>query len=102
MNTDSLSKLIISEIKTELNTDNIIDDTNIYDKVLQKYNNTTITKEEKEHLYKIKERILVLFEILNSTNDEIELKKRLEITISFIEFLLAHIEERIKTDAPMG
>lgn len=51
---------------------------------------------EKQYLLKIKERILVLFEALNTKQNEEDLQKRLEITVSFIEFLLASIEERLK------
>lgn len=46
-------------------------------------------------LKKIKERILVLFEGLNSTKKD-ELQARLELTINFLEFLLANIEDKLK------
>lgn len=59
-------------------------------------NTAMLTTFEKQYLLKIKERILVLFEALNTKQNEEDLQKRLEITISFIEFLLASIEERLK------
>lgn len=54
-----------------------------------------IINNEEFFLKNIRERILVLFEGLKNTKDE-HLEKRLEITISFLEFLLAKIEDRLK------
>ncbi|HEF3552059.1 TPA: 2-oxoglutarate:acceptor oxidoreductase [Campylobacter upsaliensis] len=45
-------------------------------------------------LKNLKERILVLFEGLNDTKKE-DLNTRLELTINFLEFLLANIEDRL-------
>ncbi|EAJ4505742.1 2-oxoglutarate:acceptor oxidoreductase [Campylobacter upsaliensis] len=45
-------------------------------------------------LKNLKERILVLFEGLNDTKKE-DLNARLELTINFLEFLLANIEDRL-------
>ncbi|CAG9468710.1 2-oxoglutarate:acceptor oxidoreductase [Campylobacter upsaliensis] len=45
-------------------------------------------------LKNLKERILVLFEGLNDTKKE-DLDTRLELTINFLEFLLANIEDRL-------
>ncbi len=45
-------------------------------------------------LKNLKERILVLFEGLNDTKRE-DLDSRLELTINFLEFLLANIEDRL-------
>lgn len=45
-------------------------------------------------LKNLKERILVLFEGLNDTKKE-DLESRLELTINFLEFLLANIEDRL-------
>ncbi|EAB5281625.1 effector protein CiaD [Campylobacter upsaliensis] len=45
-------------------------------------------------LKNLKERILVLFEGLNDTKKE-DLDARLELTINFLEFLLANIEDRL-------
>ncbi|AJC86459.1 invasion antigen D [Campylobacter sp. RM16704] len=50
---------------------------------------------EEFFLKNIRERILVLFEGLKNTKDE-HLDKRLDITITFLEFLLAKIEDRLK------
>lgn len=55
----------------------------------------TLTSAEARFLANIKERILVLFEGLKSAEyDEIEL--RLDLTINFLEFLLASIEDKLK------
>ena len=45
-------------------------------------------------LKNLKERILVLFEGLNDTKKE-DLDARLELTINFLEFLLANIDDRL-------
>ncbi|ECR2324619.1 2-oxoglutarate:acceptor oxidoreductase [Campylobacter coli] len=42
-----------------------------------------------------RERILVLFEGLNSVKEE-NLEHRLQLTINFLEFLLANIEDKLK------
>ncbi len=54
-----------------------------------------IINSEEFFLKSIRERILVLFEGLKNTKDDY-LEKRLEITITFLEFLLAKIEDRLK------
>lgn len=46
-------------------------------------------------LNKLKERILVLFEGLRATKDD-DLSQRLQLTLTFLEFLLANIEEKLK------
>ena len=46
-------------------------------------------------LKNVRERILVLFEGLNATKKE-DLEKRLDLSISFLEFLLANIEDKLK------
>lgn len=46
-------------------------------------------------LKNLKERILVLFEGLNAAKDE-DLQQRLELTITFLEFLLAKLEDKLK------
>ncbi|TQR32995.1 2-oxoglutarate:acceptor oxidoreductase [Campylobacter sp. MIT 99-7217] len=46
-------------------------------------------------LKNIRERILVLFEGLNSVDKE-DLPARLELSINFLEFLLANIEDKLK------
>ena len=43
----------------------------------------------------LRERILVLFEGLNSIKKD-ELENRLNLTINFLEFLLANIENKLK------
>lgn len=49
---------------------------------------------EEDFLLKIKERILVLFEGLNSF-DKGDIEARVELSLKFMEFLLANIDKRI-------
>lgn len=51
-------------------------------------------KSEELFLKDVKERLLVLFEGLNVNDDKTE--QRLKITLEFLEFLLASIEDRLK------
>ena len=51
-------------------------------------------KSEELFLKDVKERLLVLFEGLNINDDKVE--QRLKITVEFLEFLLATIEDRLK------
>ena len=50
--------------------------------------------DEKAFLNSVKERILVLFEGLNFDKNDIE--ARVELSLKFIEFLLANIEKRLE------
>ncbi|TKX28672.1 2-oxoglutarate:acceptor oxidoreductase [Campylobacter sp. MIT 12-5580] len=50
---------------------------------------------EEVFLKNIRERVLVLFEGLSSS-DEKDLRSRLDLTINFLEFLLANIEDKLK------
>jgi len=50
---------------------------------------------DKEFLKHIKERILVLFEGLQSPNTE-NLDVKLDVTLNFLEYLLVKIDEKIK------
>ena len=51
--------------------------------------------DEKAFLNSVKERILVLFEGLNATSEE-NLKDRLSLTLKFLEFVLANVENRLE------
>ncbi|HDZ5065958.1 TPA: 2-oxoglutarate:acceptor oxidoreductase [Campylobacter jejuni] len=53
------------------------------------------TLNEDIFLKHLRERILVLFEGLNSIKKD-ELENRLNLTINFLEFLLANIEDKLK------
>ncbi|EAJ6152548.1 2-oxoglutarate:acceptor oxidoreductase [Campylobacter lari] len=55
----------------------------------------SIINNEEFFLKNLRERILVLFEGLKNTKDE-HMEKRLDMTITFLEFLLAKIEDRLK------
>ncbi len=50
---------------------------------------------EEIFLKNLKERILVLFEGLNATGEE-NLKDRLSLTLKFLEFVLANVENRLE------
>ena len=56
--------------------------------------NSVNTLSEEDFLLKIKERILVLFEGLNSF-DRGDTEARVELSLKFMEFLLANIDKRI-------
>lgn len=62
---------------------------------LQTGTNYALSASEARYLNNIKERILVLFEGLKSTKQD-ELEMRLDLTINFLEFLLASIEDKLK------
>jgi hypothetical protein len=49
---------------------------------------------DKEFLKNIKERLLILFEGLQSPNTE-NLDVKLDVTLNFLEYLLVKIEEKI-------
>jgi len=50
---------------------------------------------EEIFLKNLKERVLVLFEGLNATGEE-NLKDRLSLTLKFLEFVLANVENRLE------
>ncbi|AKT90884.1 hypothetical protein CUREO_1035 [Campylobacter ureolyticus RIGS 9880] len=62
-------------------------------KEYEEINSVNILSQE-EFLLKIKERILVLFEGLNSF-DRDDIEARVELSLKFMEFLLANIDKRI-------
>jgi len=51
--------------------------------------------EDLEFLEKIRERLLVLFEGLQSPNTQ-NLEVKLDVTINFLEYLLVRIDEKLK------
>jgi hypothetical protein len=55
------------------------------------------TKCDKEFLKHIKERILVLFEGLQSPNTE-NLDIKLDVTLNFLEYLLVKIDEKLSNN----
>ncbi|MCZ6160288.1 CiaD-like domain-containing protein [Campylobacter ureolyticus] len=59
----------------------------------EEINSVNILSQE-EFLQKIKERILVLFEGLNNF-DRDDIEARVELSLKFMEFLLANIDKRI-------
>jgi len=60
----------------------------------------TIEKKEcsdKEFLYEVKERLLVLFEGLQSPNTQ-NLDVKLDVTLNFLQYLLVKIEEKLDNE----
>jgi len=51
----------------------------------------------KEFLEDLRERLLILFEGLQSPNTQ-NLEIKLDITLNFLEYLLAKIEEKLKSE----
>jgi len=74
---------------TILETLQEIEDNAISEEVLNPVN-----KCDKEFLKHIKERILVLFEGLQSPNTE-NLDVKLDVTLNFLEYLLVKIDEKL-------
>ncbi len=62
---------------------------------LQAGTSYVLSTSEARFLSNIKERILVLFEGLKSAKQE-DIETRLDLTINFLEFLLASIEDKLK------
>jgi len=56
--------------------------------------NPTPTSNDKEFLLNLKEKMLVLFEGLQSPNIT-HLEQKLDLTINFLEFTLSQIEKRL-------
>lgn len=95
------------EFKEDNNSKNIIDNAEEkqYDYLQKLEENSENLKEheeinsvnilsQEEFLLKIKERILVLFDGLNSF-DKDDIEARVELSLKFMEFLLANIDKRI-------
>lgn len=59
---------------------------------------TKTNVDEIKYLESLKDRLLVLFEGLQSSNVE-KLEAKLDLTLNFLEFLLASIEDRLDNDA---
>lgn len=62
---------------------------------LQSGTSYVLSTSEARFLSNVKERILVLFEGLKSAKQE-DLETRVDLTINFLEFLLASIEDKLK------
>ncbi|TXE83516.1 2-oxoglutarate:acceptor oxidoreductase [Campylobacter peloridis] len=86
---DLMQELDELEVNIKEEKPTIIEVKELVDKEENSQNN------EEFFLKNLRERILVLFEGLKNTKDE-HLEKRLDMTITFLEFLLAKIEDRLK------
>ena len=62
--------------------------------IAEKDNSNIIEKDDLEFLQKLRERLLVLFEGLQSPNI-INLEKKLDLTINFLEYTLSMIDKKI-------
>ena len=62
---------------------------------LQMGTSYVLSTSEARFLNNVKERILVLFEGLKSAKQD-DIETRLDLTINFLEFLLASIEDKLK------
>lgn len=62
---------------------------------LQMGTSYVLSTSEARFLSNVKERILVLFEGLKSAKQD-DIETRLDLTINFLEFLLASIEDKLK------
>jgi len=80
-------KETILETIEELNTEEIVEEIN------QNLNPSTTTL-DKEFLTELRERLLILFHGLQSPNTN-NLEIKLDVTLNFLEYLLARIEEKL-------
>ena len=69
---------------------------NAINEEIQKITNTSNECTDKEFLEHIKERLLVLFEGLQSPNTQ-NLETKLDVTLNFLEYLLVKIDEKLST-----
>ena len=60
--------------------------------------NEHLTSSEEQFLKNLKERILVLFEGFKSPNNK-NIEAKVDLTLNFLEYLLATIDERLKESA---
>jgi len=66
------------------------------EEIVEEFNKDT--KEcDKEFLMHLKERLLILFDGLQSPNTE-NLEIKLDVTLNFLEYLLAKIEEKLSKE----
>ena len=69
---------------------------NVIDEEIENLTNTSDECTDKEFLENIKERLLVLFEGLQSPNTQ-NLETKLDVTLNFLEYLLVKIDEKLST-----
>jgi len=68
------------------------------DKIVEEITEKKVQKEfDKEFLEHLKERLLILFDGLQSPNTE-NLEIKLDVTLNFLEYLLAKIEENLSKE----
>ena len=77
--------------ETILETIEEIEQDKIVEEIVDKKNSNECDREFLEHL---KERVLILFDGLQSPNTE-NLEIKLDVTLNFLEYLLAKIDEKL-------
>lgn len=100
MKLEDIAKIAIDEVAAELKEINRISasqNTAIRpDHTKENFKEESFTLNGEEiFLRNLKERILVLFEGLNAVSKE-DLEDRLELTLKFLEFVLANVENRLE------
>lgn len=66
---------------------------------LEEIQNIALTVDEQAFLTALKERLLVLFEGFQTTNNK-NIETKLDLTLGFLEYLLSLIEERLENIKP--
>lgn len=106
MKLEDLAKSVADEISAELEQEKVEIPPQMVQKINDNVDNIAQIKQElnqidesnstKEQIFlqNTKERILVLFEGLNETSKG-DINLRLDLTVKFLEFLLANIENRL-------
>ena len=66
------------------------------DNIIEEFEKDNTQNCDKEFLKQIRERLLVLFDGLQSPNTE-NLEIKLDVTLNFLEYLLSKIDEKLKS-----
>ena len=64
--------------------------------IIEKFEKDNTQNCDKEFLKQIRERLLILFDGLQSPNTE-NLEIKLDVTLNFLEYLLSKIDEKLKS-----
>lgn len=97
MKLEDIAKMAIDEVEAELKEISAIPAPIQTQKTAtaQISENASVLSGEEIFLRNLKERVLVLFEGLNATPKE-SLEDRLDLTLRFLEFVLANVENRLE------
>ena len=100
MKLDDIAKMAIDEVALELKEINEVNSKSNLSKLesraqpIKTFDIDATTSGEQIFLKNLKERILVLFDGLSATPSD-ELQNRLDLTLKFLEFVLANVENRL-------